>query len=155
MGRGGTQGALALPGLEDAGLSPIRRQYVELKRRRPDAILFFRLGDFYETFEDDARLVARVLDIALTSREMGRGERLPMAGIPAQAADGYVARLIAQGHHVAIAEQVGEVPRNGLVRREIVRVITPGTVLEEDLLAGKHNNFLAAVARDAGGCGLA
>jgi DNA mismatch repair protein MutS len=156
MGRGGgIQGALALPGLENIGLSPIRRQYVELKRKRPDAILFFRLGDFYETFEDDARLVARVLDIALTSREMGRGERLPMAGIPAQAAGGYVARLIAQGHHVAIAEQVGEVPRNGLVRREIVRVITPGTVLEEDLLASKQNNFLAAVVREAGGCGLA
>ncbi len=155
MPRGAPQGALALPGLEDARLSPIRRQYLELKRRQPDAILFFRLGDFYETFEDDARLVARVLDITLTSREMGRGERLPMAGIPAHAADGYVARLIGQGYHVAVAEQVGDLPRNGLVRREIVRVITPGTVVEGDLLASGRNNFLAGVVCDGDACGLA
>src|SRR5215211_9278314 len=100
-------GTLTLPGMEDVGLSPIRRQYLELKRRQPDAILLFRLGDFYETFEDDAHVAARVLDIALTSREMGRGERLPMAGIPAHSAESYIARLIAHGHHVAIAEQVG------------------------------------------------
>ncbi len=155
MPRGAPHGSLALPGLEDAGLSPIRRQYLELKGRRPDAILFFRLGDFYETFEEDARLVARVLDITLTSREMGRGERLPMAGIPAHAADGYVARLIGQGYHVAIAEQVGEPPRTGLVKREIVRVVTPGTVMEADLLAGHRNNFLAAAVRDRDGMGLA
>src|ERR671938_481289 len=139
---------LPLPGLEDAGLSPIRRQYLDLKRRRPDAILFFRLGDFYETFEEDAQLVARLLDITLTSREMGRGERLPMAGIPAHAADGYIARLIGQGHHVAIAEQVGELNRNGLVPREIVRVITPGTIMEDDLLAGRLNNFLLSLAQE-------
>ena len=84
--------------MEDVGLSPIRRQYLELKRRQPDAILLFRLGDFYETFEDDAALAARVLDITLTSREMGRGERVPMAGIPAHAAAAYIARLIAAGH---------------------------------------------------------
>src|ERR671923_323699 len=111
--------SLTLPGMEDAGLSPIRRQYLELKRRRPDAILLFRLGDFYETFEDDAALVARVLDIPLTSREMGRGERLPMAGIPAHAAEAYIARLIGHGLAVAIAEQVGTVSRNGIVPREI------------------------------------
>ena len=75
--------------MEDVGLSPIRRQYLELKAQRPDAILFFRLGDFYETFEDDALLASKVLDITLTSREMGRGERLPMAGIPAHAAEAY------------------------------------------------------------------
>src|SRR5919201_1193723 len=111
-------GTLTLPGLEYAGLSPIRRQYLELKARRPDAILLFRLGDFYETFEDDAVLIARVLDITLTSREMGRGERLPMAGIPVHAAEAYVGRLIGQGYCVAIAEQVGSVARNGLVPRE-------------------------------------
>src|ERR671937_1116981 len=136
---------LALPGMEDAGLSPIRRQYVELKRQRPDAILLFRLGDFYEAFEDDAHLIARVLDITLTSREMGRRERLPMAGIPAHAAESYVARLIAQGHYVAIAEQVGTLARNGLVPREIVRVLTPGTLLESELLAGSRPNFLLAM----------
>src|SRR5687767_5457829 len=125
-----TRGALplALPGMEDAGLSPIRRQYLELKRRRPDAVLLFRLGDFYEAFEADAQLIARVLDITLTSREMGRGERLPMAGIPAHAAENYIARLIGQGLHVAIAEQIGSLARNGLVPREIVRVLTPGTL---------------------------
>src|SRR5947209_13573176 len=133
MRQASMSGALALPGMEDVGLSPIRRQYLELKRRQPEAVLLFRLGDFYEAFEDDAHLLARVLDITLTSREMGRGERLPMAGIPAHAADGYVARLIAQGHHVAIAEQVGSLARNGLVPREIVRVLTPGTLLESEL----------------------
>jgi DNA mismatch repair protein MutS len=146
---------LALPGLEDAGLSPIRRQYLELKRQRPDAILLFRLGDFYEAFEDDAHLVARVLDITLTSREMGRGERLPMAGIPAHAAESYIARLIAQGHYVAIAEQVGTLARNGLVPREIVRVLTPGTLLESELLTGSRGNFLLAVHADNGAYGLA
>ena len=146
---------LALPGLEDAGLSPIRRQYLDLKRQRPDAILLFRLGDFYEAFEDDAHLIARVLDIALTSREMGRGERLPMAGIPVQAAEGYIARLIGQGHHVAIAEQIGNLARNGLVPREIVRVLTPGTLLESELLAGSRPNFLLAMHEEGGAYGLA
>src|SRR5947209_12816480 len=149
-------GTLTLPGMEDVGLSPIRRQYLELKRRQPDAILLFRLGDFFETFEDDAHLAAGVLDITLTSREMGRGERLPMAGIPAHAADTYIARLIAAGHHVAIAEQIGTLARNGIVPREIVRVLTPGTLLESDLLNGTRANFLLSIVRDgAGGFGLA
>ncbi|MBI2755502.1 MAG: DNA mismatch repair protein MutS [Chloroflexi bacterium] len=137
--------------MEDSGLSPIRRQYLDLKRRHPDAILFFRLGDFYETFESDAEIAARVLDLALTSREMGRGERLPMAGLPAHAAEGYLARLIAEGYHVALAEQVGDVVKGGLVRREVVRVLTPGTVIEDSLLAADRNNFLAALALPEGG----
>jgi len=141
--------------MEDAGLSPIRRQFLELKARQPDAILLFRLGDFYETFEDDAHVAARALDITLTSREMGRGERLPMAGIPAHAAEGYIARLIGQGFHVAIAEQVGVVGRNGLMPREIVRVLTPGMLLETDLLSGSRSNFLASLVRDGGAFGLA
>src|SRR5919205_3805733 len=116
------QGMLTLPGMEDVGLSPIRRQYLELKRRQPDALLLFRLGDFYETFEDDAHVAARVLDITLTSREMGRGERLPMAGIPAHSAESYIGRLIGAGLAVAIAEQVGSVSRSGLMPREITRV---------------------------------
>src|SRR5438874_11758361 len=141
-------GTLTLPGMEGVGLSPIRRQYLELKRRQPDAILLFRLGDFYETFEDDAHLAARVLDITLTSREMGRGERLPMAGIPVHAADTYIARLIAAGLAVAIAEQIGTVSRNGIVPREIVRVLTPGMLLESDLLPGARANFLLSLVRD-------
>jgi DNA mismatch repair protein MutS len=148
-------GTLALPGMEDVGLSPIRRQYLELKRRQPDAILLFRLGDFYETFEDDAHLAARVLDIALTSREMGRGERLPMAGIPVHAAESYIARLIAAGHSVAIAEQIGTLARNGLVPREIVRVLTPGMLLESDLLVGSRANFLLSLVREGDAFGLA
>jgi len=148
-------GTLTLPGMEDAGLSPIRRQYLALKARRPDAILLFRLGDFFETFEDDAQVVARALDITLTSREMGRGERVPMAGIPAHAADAYIGRLIAHGFLVAIAEQVGVVGRNGLMPREIVRVLTPGTLLESDLLSGTRANFLASLVHDHGAFGLA
>src|SRR6476661_5298219 len=141
--------------MEDVGLSPIRRQYLELKRRQPDAILLFRLGDFYETFEDDAHVAARVLDIALTSREMGRGERMPMAGIPAHAADGYVGRLIGAGLHVAIAEQMGVVPRNGTVPREIVRVLTPGMLLESNLLASTRSNFLLSLVPERDAVGLA
>ncbi len=148
-------GTLTLPGMEDVGLSPIRRQYLELKRRQPDAILLFRLGDFYETFEDDAHLAARVLDITLTSREMGRGERLPMAGIPAHAAEAYIGRLISQGIAVAIAEQIGTVSRNGIVPREIVRVLTPGMLLETDLLAGSRANYLLAMVKDGPRYGLA
>src|SRR5216684_1375476 len=148
-------GTLTLPGMEDVGLSPIRRQYLELKRRQPDAILLFRLGDFYETFEDDAHLAARVLDITLTSREMGRGERLPMAGIPAHAAEAYIGRLINQGIAVAIAEQIGTVSRNGIVPREIVRVLTPGMLLESDLLHGSRANYLLSIVKDGPGYGLA
>ena len=148
-------GTLTLPGMEDVGLSPIRRQFLELKRRQPDALLLFRLGDFYETFEDDAHLAARVLDITLTSREMGRGERVAMAGIPAHAADAYIARLIAQGIAVAIADQMGTVSRNGLVPREITRVLTPGMLLESDLLTGSRSNFLLSLLKDGAGFGLA
>src|SRR5689334_11695403 len=148
-------GTLTLPGMEDVGLSPIRRQYLDLKRRQPDAILLFRLGDFYETFEDDAHLAARVLDITLTSREMGRGERLPMAGIPAHSAESYIARLIGAGYHVAIAEQMGLVPRNGIVPREIVRVLTPGMLLESDLLPATRANFLLSIVAERDGFGVA
>src|SRR5438477_491353 len=148
-------GTLALPGMEDVGLSPIRRQFLELKRRQPDALLLFRLGDFYETFEDDALVAAKALDIVLTSREMGRGERLLMAGIPAHSAESYIARLIAQGYHVAVAEQVGVVGRTGLMSREIVRVLTPGTLLETDLLSASASNFLCALVRESNAVGLA
>ena len=106
-------------------------------------------------FEDDAHVAARVLDITLTSREMGRGERLPMAGIPVHAADAYVARLIGAGLHVAIAEQIGVVPRNGIVPREIARVLTPGMLLESNLLTSSRSNFLLSVARERDGVGLA
>jgi DNA mismatch repair protein MutS len=138
----------------DQPASPIRRQYLDIKRRHPDAILFFRLGDFYETFDDDARLVSSELDIMLTGREMGRGERVPLAGIPYHAAEGYVARLIAKGYKIAICEQLGA-PVRGIMPREVVRVITPGTLIEESLLPVRANNYLASIAPVSDGVGLA
>jgi DNA mismatch repair protein MutS len=146
---------LALLGPEYLPTTPVRRQYLELKARHPDAILFFRLGDFYETFDEDAKIVAKALDIVLTGRDIGRGERVPMAGVPYHAAEGYVARLIEQGHRVAICDQIGEVPAKGLVRREVVRVISPGTLVEDGLLPSRANNFLAAVIVERGAAGLA
>ncbi len=126
-------------------LTPVRRQYLEIKRSYPDAILFFRLGDFYETFDEDAEIAARELDIVLTSRNVAKGERIPMAGIPHHAAESYLARLIEKGYHVAICEQIGDGPVKGLFPREVVRVVTPGTVLEPGLLPGDENNYLAAI----------
>ncbi|MDQ2683700.1 MAG: DNA mismatch repair protein MutS, partial [Chloroflexota bacterium] len=128
---------------------PLRRQYLDIKARFPDTILLFRLGDFYETFEEDAEIAAGVLDIVLTSREMGKGQRVPLAGIPYHAAEGYIARLIAAGHKVAICEQVGEVTKGkGLVERDVTRVVTPGTVDEPTMLDARRNNWIAGVIVD-------
>ncbi len=127
-------------------ISPIRKQYLEIKRQYPEAILFFRLGDFYETFDQDAELAARELDIVLTSRNVAKGVRVPMAGIPHHAAENYLARLIERGYHVAICEQVGEQPEKGIFPRKVVRVVTPGTVMEPGLLPGDENNYLVCVA---------
>lgn len=126
-------------------ITPVRRQYLEIKSQYPDAILFFRLGDFYETFDHDAETAARELDLVLTSRPVAKDQRVPMAGIPHHAAENYVARLIEKGYHVAICEQVGDTPINGLVPREVSRVITPGTVVEPGMLAERRNNYLMAV----------
>lgn len=134
--------------------SPIRRQYLDIKRRYPDTILLFRLGDFYETFDEDAHLVSSELEIALTGREMGRGERVPLAGIPYHAAEGYIARLLAKGHKIALAEQLGT-PGRGLMAREVVRVITPGTLIEDSLLPARANNYLASLVAAPEGAGLA
>jgi DNA mismatch repair protein MutS len=132
-------------------LTPIRRQYLDIKRRYPHAIVFFRLGDFYETFDDDAKLVARELEITLTSKPMGKGERVPLAGVPYHALDGYLARLIAKGYKVAICEQLSDpATSKGLVDREVVRVVTPGTVVEGSLLDERANNYVVAVAPPAG-----
>ncbi|MBI5714540.1 MAG: DNA mismatch repair protein MutS, partial [Chloroflexi bacterium] len=112
----------------------MRQQYLEIKKKYPHAILFFRLGDFYETFDADAELVARELDIVLTGRNVAKGARVPMAGIPHHAIESYLSRLITKGYHVAICEQVGDEPIKGLFSREVTRVITPGTVIEPSLL---------------------
>ena len=134
--------------------SPVRTQYLRIKQQNPDAVLFFRMGDFYEMFDDDAEIVARELEIALTRRDFGRGEKSPMAGIPHHAADGYVARLVSKGYRVAICEQTSDPALSkGLVEREVIRVVTPGTVIDPTMLAAKRNNFLAAVVvgREAAG----
>jgi len=130
-------------------ISPIRKQYLEIKREHPDAILFFRLGDFYETFDQDAEIAARELDIVLTSRNVAKGVRIPMAGIPHHAVENYLGRLIERGYHVAICEQVGDQPVRGLFPRQVVRVVTPGTVVEPGLLPGDANNYLLCVVAGA------
>ena len=114
--------------------TPLMQQYRDIKARHPGAILFFRMGDFYEMFEDDAKLAARELGLTLTSRNNGGAAEVPLAGVPVKAATDYLRRLIAGGHKVAICEQV-EDPRlaKGIVKREVVRVVTPGVVLEKIL----------------------
>jgi len=126
-------------------LTPVRRQYLKIKQQYPDAIVLFRLGDFYETFDEDARTAARELDLVLTSRPVSKGQRVPMAGVPHHAVEGYIARLISKGYKVAICEQVSDEPVKGLMTREVVRVVTPGTVVEPALLDERRNNYLAAV----------
>jgi DNA mismatch repair protein MutS len=127
------------------------QQYREIKARHPDTILFFRMGDFYEMFEDDARLGARELGLTLTSRNNGGAAEVPLAGVPVKAATEYLRRLVAKGHRVAICEQV-EDPKlaKGLVRREVVETITPGTVLSDDWLVQSRNNYLVALAAGGG-----
>jgi DNA mismatch repair protein MutS len=135
--------------------TPVRKQYLQIKAQHPDAIVFFRLGDFYETFDQDAEIAARELDLVLTSRPVAKNQRVPMAGVPYHAIEGYIARLIEKGYRVAIAEQVGEVTGKGLVAREVTRVVTPGTVVEPALLDEKRPNYLAAVVVEEGRAGLA
>jgi DNA mismatch repair protein MutS len=126
------------------------QQYHAVKKQHPSALLLFRLGDFYELFYDDAVLAARILQITLTSRNKEKGEPIPMCGVPYHAAENYIARLIRAGHKVAICEQMEEPgPGKKLVRREVIRVLTPGTAMGGSLVDAKENNFLAAVARSA------
>ena len=131
-------------------------QYREVKKQHPQDLLMFRLGDFYELFFDDAELAARELEITLTSREAGNNNRVPMCGVPYHAVDGYLARLIAKGYRVAICEQM-EDPRQakGIVKREVVRVVTPGTILSENVLAERGNNYLALVWEEGAELALA
>ena len=124
-------------------ITPIRQQYLDIKKQYPDAIVFFRLGDFYETFDHDAEITSRELEIVLTSRNVAKGQRIPMAGIPYHAVDNYLARLIKKGYHVAICEQLSDQPEKGLVPRKVIKVVTPGTVMESELLHGAQNNYLA------------
>ncbi|MBN1660729.1 MAG: DNA mismatch repair protein MutS [Anaerolineae bacterium] len=133
-------------------MTPMLRQYRELKQHHPDALLFYRLGDFYELFEEDARVAARALGLALTTRRFSKKVRLPMCGVPYRTVTSYVARLLRSGHKVALAEQMEDARRTrGLVRRDVVRIITPGTVVEEELLAqGEQSLLVAIVTGDVG-----
>ena len=124
--------------------TPVMQQYLRLKAEHPDCLLFYRMGDFYELFFDDARRAAALLDIALTRRGQTAGEPIPMAGVPAHAVDGYLARLLRHGESVAICEQFGEVPGRGPMERRVTRVVTPGTVTEEALLEERRDNLLVA-----------
>jgi DNA mismatch repair protein MutS len=143
--------------LDAAAATPMFAQYLEIKEQYQDTILFYRLGDFYETFFEDAQTAARELELTLTGREGGKAMgRVPMAGIPYHSAEGYIARLIERGYKVAICEQM-EDPKaaKGLVKRDVTRVITPGTLVEPKLLQERQNNFLCAVAYGKSGFGLA
>src|SRR6185437_10612203 len=143
--------ALSREGRGGTALTPLMRQYHEMKSRYPEELLFFRLGDFYELFDEDARRAAPILEVALTHRQ-----QVPMCGVPAHAIDPYIAKLLKAGLRVAVADQMEDASAaKGLVKRAVVRVITAGTLQEDALLPSKRCNFLAALAQDAQGAGLA
>ena len=138
------------PSADLASLSPAMRQYQQFKQQHPGYVLFFRMGDFYEMFWEDAKLAAKTLGVALTSRNKGAVDEIPMAGVPFHAVENYLRKMIAAGHKVAICEQVeesgGAGSAKGLIKREVVRLMTPGTLTDDPLLEGRADNFLAAVA---------
>lgn len=137
-------------------LTPMMRQYQRIKEEHKDAILLYRLGDFYEMFNDDAKIASKILEITLTSRDAGYGQKVPLAGVPYHAAASYIARLVKEGFKVAVCEQV-EDPKTakGVVKREVVRVITPGTILESGMLEDSKNNFLMALSFSDNSAGMA
>jgi len=139
-----------------AKTTPMMQQYLEIKSEYPDAILFFRLGDFYEMFLEDAVIASRVLDITLTSRNKGAAEEIPLCGVPFHSCQPYIAKLVQNGHKVAICEQV-EDPRTakGIVKRAVTRVVTPGLVVDTDTLDPRRNNYLMALVTEAGSFGVA
>jgi len=136
-------------------LSPMMQQYMEIKNQYRDFILFYRLGDFYEMFFDDAKIAAEELELTLTGRDCGEEERAPMCGVPYHACEGYIGRLISKGYKVAICEQTEDPAKaKGLVRREVIRIITPGTVTETGLLSENQNNYLATIYCDGERAGI-
>lgn len=139
-----------------SNLTPLMRQYHSIKRQHPDAILFFRMGDFYETFYEDAKIASRVLSIALTSRDKDKGQPVPLAGFPHHAIDTYLAKFVKAGYKIAICEQVEDPKKaKGIVKREIIKVVTPGTVTETNILDQKTNNFLVSISNHEKHYGLA
>lgn len=140
-----------------AELTPMMQQYREIKSRNPDCLLFFRLGDFYEMFDEDARLASRELDLTLTTRDRGKDkeEQTPMCGVPYHSSDSYIARLVAKGYKVAICEQMEDPAlAKGLVKRDIVRIVTPGTVTESTMLEESRNNYYACICRSGESWGV-
>ena len=138
-----------------AELSPMMQQYLEIKKQHKDEILFYRIGDFYEMFFDDALTASKELDLTLTGKQCGLEERAPMCGVPFHSYEGYVARLIAKGYKVAICEQVEDPAKaKGLVKRDIIRVVTPGTVIESSMLQDDRNNYIASIFLKDGAAGL-
>ncbi|MGB5208957.1 MAG: DNA mismatch repair protein MutS, partial [Gammaproteobacteria bacterium] len=132
------------------------RQYLSIKAEHPDTLLFYRMGDFYELFYDDARRAAALIDITLTSRGKSAGEPIPMAGVPAHAADNYLARLVRTGESVAICEQIGDpAASKGPVERKVVRIVTPGTITDESLLQDRRETLLGCICFDRDAIGLA
>ena len=139
-----------------AGLTPMMQQYLQMKAENKDCLLFFRLGDFYEMFFDDAKTASRELELTLTGRDCGLEERAPMCGVPHHAVDNYVEKLISRGYKVAICEQMEDPAlAKGLVKRGITRIITPGTVIESNMLDERANNFLLSVCFASDRAGLA
>ena len=130
-------------------LSPMMEQYMNIKEEYKDCILFFRLGDFYEMFFDDAILASKELELTLTGKSCGQEERAPMCGVPFHAADSYIAKLVEKGYKVAICEQTEDPAQaKGIVKREVIQVVTPGTLTSGTMLSEKENNYLAAVWAD-------
>ena len=138
-----------------AKLTPMMEQYFEIKEKYKYCLLFFRLGDFYEMFFDDAIIASKELEITLTGKNWGQEERAPMCGVPFHSADTYISRLVEKGYKVAICEQV-EDPKlaKGIVKRDVVRIVTPGTLIDNTVLDEKKNNFLACVYCDKNGFGF-
>ena len=140
-------------------MTPMMKQYMEVKQQNPDCLLFFRLGDFYEMFAEDARIASRELDLTLTSRDRSKSkdaeDRIPMCGVPYHSSDSYIARLVSKGYKVAICEQMEDPAlAKGLVKREVIRVVTPGTVTESSMLDERKNNYFACALEEGGVWGL-
>src|SRR5688572_23099756 len=136
--------------------TPMMQQYLRIKAEHPSSLLFYRMGDFYELFYDDARRAAKLIDITLTSRGQSAGEPIPMAGVPHHSLDNYLSRLVRKGESVAICEQIGDPAKSkGPVERQVVRVVTPGTVTDDALLEQRRDTLLAAVTLEAESFGLA
>ena len=137
-------------------MTPMMEQYFEIKNQYKDYLLFYRLGDFYEMFFDDAIVASRVLELTLTGRDCGEAERAPMCGVPFHSSEKYIGTLIQKGYKVAICEQTEDPSQaKGLVRREVIRVITPGTLIETDLLSEQKNNYLCAIYQNELECAVA